>query len=153
MKKAQYLGVRIGNARSGPVHNTEPQPPIDPKRIAEAIYTTLYDREEEWLDDSIAGTARIHHGKMTRIIESEIRSHVPVNLQTKKEPMLLPCPFCGHSDAKLPHSTSNTRQIECLYCGAEGPKAIDRTLGDKDTFAVEFWNRRKKLSPEQDHKD
>lgn len=52
---------------------------------------------------------------------------------------LLPCPFCGGTNAKLrTHSLAPMSWVSCVDCGLEAPTET----GVTDEAAVAYWNRR-----------
>lgn len=52
---------------------------------------------------------------------------------------LLPCPFCGGTNAKLrTHSLAPMSWVSCVDCGLEAPTET----GVTDEAAVAYWNCR-----------
>ena len=67
---------------------------------------------------------------------------------------LLPCPFCGSSDLRVPRRVTRSMQVTCNHCGAEGP--VYDFAGGADSleiavaFTIEIFNARR-LAPESPH--
>jgi Lar family restriction alleviation protein len=58
------------------------------------------------------------------------------------------CPFCGRREKTIRDwhflriADSNTTQLECLSCGARGPRCTTAKDGSDLLEALELWNER-----------
>lgn len=70
--------------------------------------------------------------------------------ETKDEPCLLPCPFCGGEPVLL---TAQRRYefcaaVECQDCGANtGPASSSLMFESQEKQVIEKWNSRAKIKP------
>ena len=64
---------------------------------------------------------------------------------TPSDEVLLPCPFCG-GECGWDDTGANvgpfTAWVECLDCGARGPKKIKDHLSDAANYVMSAWNTR-----------
>jgi len=50
---------------------------------------------------------------------------------------LKPCPFCGTSHVDISNRYTDSYQVHCMHCGADGP------VGARLEIAITAWNTRK----------